>query len=249
MSRVTWSGGRIYLVGLTVALVLLSGVALCACGQGSGAASTATTAAPATSGPSTPTTAPPDTTTPSEPDAPGTSAPVPSTSATDASPDATVETIVLDPPVSKEDVFARIAEAVKPLPIFAPTSVPDGAELAPRWLPVLESKAPVPGSVSRANPFIVGTGADAEVQVVYQVGAASAWLVVIENFHGDLGDVSGTDAGKVDGIPARLYEVNGGELVQWSLDGRWYGVFGRGVSKDVILAAALGMVQASAESL
>ena len=158
-------------------------------------------------------------------------------------------TIVLEPPVSKEDVYARIAAAVRPLAVFAPTGLPDGAELAPRWLPVLESKVPEVSSVQGANPLIVGSGADAEVQVIYQVGAGSAWLVVMENFHGDLGDVSGEDVGKVDGIPARIYEVNGGELVQWSLDGKWYGVFGRGVSRGVILATALEMVQASAETL
>jgi hypothetical protein len=45
----------------------------------------------------------------------------------------------------------------------------------------------------------------------------------------------------VDGNRADLYSVNGGELVQWSKNGCWYGVFGRGLSRDVILAAALAM--------
>ena len=66
-------------------------------------------------------------------------------------------------------------------------------------------------------------------------------------FHGDLGDVSGTPVGKVGGSPAALFQVNGGELVQWSQDGRWYGLFARGVGRDAILAAALGMKTVSTE--
>ena len=132
--------------------------------------------------------------------------------------------------------------------LFAPTELPSGAALAPEWLPVLESADPrADPTLSRPNPLISGEGADAEVQVVLQVG--EGWLVIIENFHGDLGDVAGNDVGSVDGHPARLYQVNGGELVQWSVNGSWYGVFGRDVSEDAILAVALNMVQASAESL
>jgi len=112
---------------------------------------------------------------------------------------------------------------------------------------VIESASPAQNAVRHDNPYVVGGGDDAEVQIVLQ--ADKGWLVIIENFHGDLGDVTGTHAGAVDGNPASIYEVNGGQLVQWSRDGKWYGVFGRGVSRDAILALALGMVQASAESL
>jgi hypothetical protein len=145
-------------------------------------------------------------------------------------------------------VFADIAQSLSPLVIFAPSEVPDAVELAPQWLPVLDSSDPAAdGQPRKANPSIVGEGEDAEVQVVLTAGGG--WMVVIENFHGDLGDVSGKEVGKVDGIPAYSFEVNGGELIQWSFDGKWYGVFGRGVSKGAILALALGMVQAPAESL
>ena len=82
--------------------------------------------------------------------------------------------------------------------------------------------------------------------MVFQAG--DGWLAILENFRGDLGDVTGTPVGSVAGNPATLYEVNGGELVQWSQDGRWYGVFGRGVARDVVVAVALGMQPASAES-
>ena len=138
------------------------------------------------------------------------------------------------------EVFARLAAAVAPVPVFAPTALPEGALLADQWLPVLQEDDP--GSYqgpARNNPYVVGSGADVEVQVVYQVG--DGWLVVIENFHGDLGDVAGESVGTIGGSQADVFSVNGGELVQWSRNACWYGVFGRGLSRDVILAAALGM--------
>ncbi len=67
------------------------------------------------------------------------------------------------------------------------------------------------------------------------------WLVILENFQGDLGDVTGMPVGEVAGEPAALYEVNGGQLVQWSQDGRWYGVFGRGIPGQDVIDTALGM--------
>jgi hypothetical protein len=155
---------------------------------------------------------------------------------------------VTTPRATVAGVFADLAQSLRPLVVFAPSDVPESARVAADWLPVIASPYPASATQPRkANPLVVGEGADAEVQVVLEVG--SGWMVVIENFHGDLGDVTGKDVGKVDGIPATLFEVNGGELVQWSLDGKWYGVFGRGVSEDAILALALGMVQAPAESL
>lgn len=216
------------------------------CGGSTDGGSTGTApVAPVTIGAST-TVEASDTTTTAAPGPSTTSAVAPTT--TEGLPsETTTETIVLAEPVTQEDLFARIAEAVEPLPIFAPTRLPDGATLLRHWLPVIESEDPTHSTPATPNPLIMGTGEDAEVQVVYQVGAG--WLVVIENFHGDLGDISGSDAGEVDGIAAALYEVNGGQLVQWGFDGKWYGVFGRGVVKGVILATALGMVQASAESL
>ncbi len=112
--------------------------------------------------------------------------------------------------------------------------------MAGTWVPVISSADP--GSYDgpqRRNPYVVGTGLEAEVQVVYRVGAG--WLVIIENFRGDLGDVTGENVGSVGDSPATLFSVNGGELVQWGNNGCWYGVFGRGLAREVILAAALGM--------
>ncbi len=90
--------------------------------------------------------------------------------------------------------------------------------LADSWAPVIDSTDP--GSYdgpSRRNPYVVGSGSEAEAQVVYRVG--EGWLVFIENFRGDLGDVTGEEVGSVDGKPATLFSVNGGELVQWSYNG------------------------------
>jgi hypothetical protein len=249
MARVTGMVGRICVVGAALALLLVVALAASACGAGAGAPvgeQTATTEVTttvrsgATAGSvaemSSTTTVPGPLTTSS------TGAPT-----TEASDEATSDTVVLAGPVTEEDLYARIAAAVQPLRVFAPTALPEGASLARHWLPVIGSTDPTHSTPARSNPYIVGRADDAEVQVVYELGAG--WLVVVENFQGDLGDVSGKEAGKVDGIPATLYEVNGGELVQWSFDGKWYGVFGRDVPEDAILATALGMVQASAESL
>jgi hypothetical protein len=149
-------------------------------------------------------------------------------------------------PVTVDEVFARLAAAVRPMTVFAPAALPEGATLCARWLPVIESADPEDYSgPDETNPQVLGSGADSEIQAVFQVGRG--WLVVIENFHGDLGDVTGEPVGDVAGHPAALFAVNGGELVQWSADGRWYGVFGRGVELDAILAAALGMKAVLAE--
>ena len=158
--------------------------------------------------------------------------------------------VPVSPPVTPaniEQTFKALAASVKPMEVFVPTVLPEGATLAARWLPVIGSADPRDyRGEEQPNPRTVGAGPDSEVQVVFQAG--SGWLVVIENFHGDLGDVTGTPVGVVAGNPALLYEVNGGELVQWSQDGRWYGLFGRGVSRDAILAAALGMETVFTES-
>jgi hypothetical protein len=138
-----------------------------------------------------------------------------------------------------EEVFAALAGAHS-ITIFAPTYLPAGAVVADRWFPVIGSSDPASyqGQVA-ANPRIVGSGPDVEIEVVLEVG--EGWLAVLENFRGDLGDVSGSPVGTVAGNPATVFDINGGHLVQWSLDGLWYGVFGRGVSRDAMIAVALGM--------
>jgi hypothetical protein len=124
--------------------------------------------------------------------------------------------------------------------VFVPSFLPDGATLAPEWLPVVDSTHPAGYSgPAVANPQVAGSGPESEIQVVFQQD--DGWFVVLQNFRGDLGDVTGTPVATVEGSPARLYQVNGGELVQWSKDGLWYGVFGRGVSRDDLVAVAAGM--------
>ena len=76
-----------------------------------------------------------------------------------------------------------------------------------------------------------------QVQLVLQVG--DGWAVLVENFRGDLGDVEGKFVGEVGDHVANLYSVAGGRLVQWSDGGRWYGVFGRGLSDAELVRLAL----------
>lgn len=136
--------------------------------------------------------------------------------------------------------YQQLAALVAPATIFAPTTLPEGAEKAASWLPVIDSTDPaLYDGPARPNPYVMGSGVDAEVQVVYALDGG--WIVVVENFLGDLGDVSGESVGDIGGHPATLYSVNGGDLVQWSDGGKWYGVFGRGVGRGAVLATALGM--------
>ena len=139
-----------------------------------------------------------------------------------------------------EEVFSSLAEASQPMTIFGPTFLPAGTALADQWLPVLEFTNPQAyDGPPVGNPQVLGSAADSEIQVVFQAG--DGWLAILENFRGDLGDVTGTPVGTIAGNVATLYRVNGGELVQWSQDGLWYGVFGRGVPRDDLLAVARGM--------
>jgi hypothetical protein len=216
------AGAAAGLLTMVMALGLIAG-----CGQAPSStaatdAITPTSAAASTSQP------PPESSTTTEPDV------------TSASTGSSTETTTQAEPAGAEEVFARLAASVRPLTVFAPAVLPEGATLSPRWLPVIDSADPQTyDGPPKSNPYVVGSGADSEIQVVFQTG--QGWLVVIENFHGDLGDVTGTPVGSVAGKPADLYEVNGGELVQWSKDGLWYGIFGRGLERDAILATALGM--------
>ena len=144
-------------------------------------------------------------------------------------------------PISELDkVFVDLAVVAEPMVIFAPTGLPQGAVLSDEWWPVAEVADPdsYEGS-SEPNPRVLGAGSESEIQVVYDVDGG--WLVILENFQGDLGDVTGMPVGEVAGEPAALYEVNGGQLVQWSQDGRWYGVFGRGIPEEDVIDTALGM--------
>ena len=90
-----------------------------------------------------------------------------------------------------------------------------------------------------SNPRITGESPGTrEVELVLTMG--EGWLMVVENFRGDLGDVGGRPVGQVGGHTARLYVLDGGSLVQWSDEGAWYGVFGRGVAPSDVIRVALG---------
>jgi hypothetical protein len=109
------------------------------------------------------------------------------------------------------------------------------------WWPVLYLHGPAEyeGPLV-ANPRVsAGPDGAVEAQVVLQRG--NGWLVILENFRGDLGEVTGAAVGEIAGHSAHLYEVNGGTLVQWSDGGSWYGVFGRGVPATEVVQLALSV--------
>ncbi len=141
---------------------------------------------------------------------------------------------------SLSGVMADVAAAVDPMPVYGWSEMPAGARLADTWWPVLDLGSPEEyGGESTPNPWVAGVETDQpQVQVVFEL--AEGWMVLIENFRGDLGDVHGEYVGEVVDCPATLYDVAGGRLVQWSNGGRWYGVFGRGLSRDVVVRLALG---------
>jgi hypothetical protein len=162
------------------------------------------------------------------------------TVATDA-PSTTSTATPLEPEASIAQVFAQIAEVMAPAPTYEMTEIPSRTAVAATWWPVLFMAAPTDyeGAVV-SNPRIGGEGpGEQEVQLV--LGMGGGWLVILENFRGDLGDVSGLPVGQVAGRDATLYELNGGSLVQWSDQGAWYGVFGRGLPTTDIVRIALSM--------
>jgi hypothetical protein len=143
-------------------------------------------------------------------------------------------------PADLGDVFIDLADAARPMVVFAPTYVPQGTTLAKEWWPVAELADPASyEGPQTTNPRVLGSGSSSEIQVVLQTGVG--WLVILENVQGDLGDVAAEPVGTVAGSPASLYKFNGGRLVKWSKDGLWYGVFGRGISEDEVTKTALGM--------
>jgi len=135
--------------------------------------------------------------------------------------------------------FDGMRAAMAPVPVFGLLELPEGVQVADGWWPVVEA-SPSGSTSTEANPRVSGQGgAEPEAQLVltYEDG----WLVVLENVRGDLGDVVGEPVGSIAGAQASLYEVNGGWLVQWGYEGRWYGVFGRDVPQEVVTALALEM--------
>ena len=85
------------------------------------------------------------------------------------------------------------------------------------------------------------TGADGERQAEILVELEDGGFSFVENFRGDLGDVTGEPVGSIAGHRATRYVLGDGVLVQWSEQGRWYGVFGWGSGAAETVGLALGM--------
>jgi hypothetical protein len=136
--------------------------------------------------------------------------------------------------------FLELSALMGDVPVFGLDQLPNGMTVPSTWWPVVEQSAPPQGENGANNPRVVdGASREPEGQLILKCG--DGWLDVIANFRGDLGDVSGEMVGSVAGRPAYLYELGGGWLVQWGYEGRWYGLFGRGVTRDVVTSTALNM--------
>jgi hypothetical protein len=133
----------------------------------------------------------------------------------------------------------QIAATVAPMPVYGWTHLPKGASVSGEWWPVIELESPEDyAGGPTPNPRVTGVDiGQTQVQLVLQVG--DGWVVLVQNFRGDLGDVQGKFVGEVGDREANLYSVAGGHLVQWSDGGRWYGVFGRGLSDAELVRLAL----------
>jgi hypothetical protein len=137
-------------------------------------------------------------------------------------------------------VFSELATALAPMPVYAPPAAAPGVTVPADWWPVLELQAPdeyVGPAVK--NPWVAEQPGGGEAQVILRV--EEGWLVVLENFRGDLGEACGEPVGSVGGHAASLYSLAEGHLVQWSDGGRWYGVFGRGIDAERVVEMALSL--------
>lgn len=137
-------------------------------------------------------------------------------------------------------VYLTLAEELSPICVYAPTYLPAGAALADCWWPVLELahredyEGPVAG-----NPRVdtAETGRSGSAEVLYQLG--EGWLLMVENFRGDLGDIVGEVVGSVNGRQVTKYVFDGCVVAQWSEEGCWYAVFARNVDEAEVVKVAL----------
>jgi hypothetical protein len=169
------------------------------------------------------------------------------TAVTDASGAETAATdAVLSDDAVRQDsamasTFALVAKEMAPLPAYSPTYLPAGAELAVQWWPLVDCSTPEEYSgPPTANPridFQDESAVSAQVVVRCPVG----WLAVLQNFRGDLGDTPSEDAGLIQGHDARVYDVEGATVVQWSDEGCWYAVIGRDVPQAEVVKVAMAM--------
>jgi hypothetical protein len=211
-------------VGISTATGFTSG-----CGTGPalpGSASSAASAAPSGGGGSSTT---------------GAARPGPTTSITSSADSYTTEA----GPLSQSALartFAAIARATAPLPAYGLTELPPGVAVSATWWPVLSMSAPGDYTGPAVSNPRIGEGGPGAREVQLVLESDGGWLLLLENFRGDLGDVSGSPVGQVAGHAATLYGLADGSLVQWSDRGAWYGVFGRGLPPAEVVGVALGMV-------
>lgn len=139
------------------------------------------------------------------------------------------------------DVFVSVARRVAPMPVFGCRSLPPDMDVADYWWPVVDVNRPEDYQGPQvANPRIQHEQTEQpEAQIVFQWD--DGWVVVLENFRGDVGITAGETVGLVAGQEATLYEINGGLLVQWEYEGRWYGLFARGVDEEDLVDLAQEM--------
>ena len=148
-------------------------------------------------------------------------------------------------PADDRPVVRRPGRAKWPLAVYAPTVSAGGSRLAAHGFPVFDSTdpgsydGPVPeesvGGRVRRDP---GTGG---------VQGGRGWLVVIENFHGDLGDVTGEEVGSVAGRRPLCFTSTAGSWCSGASMASGTG-FWAGFSRAVLVAAALGMEVVSGRS-
>jgi hypothetical protein len=142
--------------------------------------------------------------------------------------------------------FLELARTVTPMPVYGLAQLPPDTKLADEWWPVVEGGSEGGYAGSTVNPRIE-SGQEGEHSAELLLASSGGWLLALANFRGDLGEAVGVEVGSVEGHPAHLYELNGGWLVQWSDGGRWYGLFGRGVPRDIVESTALSMSLVAAE--
>ncbi len=125
--------------------------------------------------------------------------------------------------------------------MYGLAELPSQASIPAEWWPAVSVDSPSAyDGPEVTNPWVSDSPAGTqEAQVLLKLG--DGWLLIIENFRGDLGDVQGSPVGKVAGRPATLYEMAEGSLVQWSDQGAWYGVFGRGIDAADVVGTALSL--------
>ncbi len=126
--------------------------------------------------------------------------------------------------------FDALAQEYPGVVAFKPTELPAGTALADNWWPVALAETSSAGSED-VNPRVV-EGEPPEVRIVLRVD--DAWLEVIEGVQGDLGNLPGRDAGTVAGNSASAHDALGAVIVQWSQDGLWYAVVGRGLPEEAV---------------